>query len=79
MLPKPKHLGPEYAAQFADAAIVAASHHRPPSPGGRLDLLAALAVDEPRAVLDVGCGTGDVARPLAAKVARLDAVDRSRR
>ena len=77
MLPKPKHLGPEYAAQFADAAIVAAYHHRPPYPADVFDLLAALAVDEPRAVLDVGCGTGDVARPLAAKVARLDAVDRS--
>jgi trans-aconitate methyltransferase len=77
MLPKPKHLGPEYAAQFTDAAIVAAYHHRPPYPAGVFDILAALAIDEPRAVLDIGCGTGDVARPLAAKVARLDAVDRS--
>ncbi len=30
LLPKPKHLGPEYASQFADPAIVAAYHHRPP-------------------------------------------------
>ena len=40
-------------------------------------MLESLIQDEPRIVLDVGCGTGDVARPLAAFVERVDAVDQS--
>jgi SAM-dependent methyltransferase len=34
-----------------------------------------LTVDEPRAVLEVGCGPGELARRLAPSVARVDAVD----
>ena len=75
MQPKPKHLAPEYGAQFQDSAIVAAYHHRPPYPAETFTILAGLVRDEPRTVLDLGCGTGDVARPLAPLVARLDAVD----
>ena len=33
--------------------------------------------DEPRIVLGIGCGTGEIARPLAAFVDRVDAVDQS--
>ena len=78
MRPKPKHLGPEYGAQFQDAAIVAAYPTRPPYQSGVFATLAGLAQQataRPRAVLDVGCGTGDVARRLAPLVDRLDAVD----
>src|SRR5215213_2953896 len=75
MQPKPQHLAPEYGAQFQDPAIVAAYHYRPPYPPETFAILAGLVRDEPRAVLDLGCGTGDVARPLAPLVARLDAVD----
>jgi SAM-dependent methyltransferase len=77
MLPKPTHLAPEYGAQFQDAAIVAAYHHRPPYPAEVFALLAGLITDPPRHVLDVGCGTGYVARPLAALVDRVDALDPS--
>jgi SAM-dependent methyltransferase len=79
MFPKPKHLGPEYAAQFQDAAVVAAYPARPPYPAAIFETLAGLAAASPRAVLDVGCGTGDVARRLAPLVDRLDAVDASAR
>jgi SAM-dependent methyltransferase len=75
MLPKPAHLAPEYGAQFQDAAIVAAYHYRPPYPAEIFPLLADLITDAPRHVLDVGCGTGYVARPLAPLVDRVDAVD----
>lgn len=79
MQPKPRHLSPDYAAQFQDAAIVAAYPARPPYPAAVFEMLAALAAAEPRAVLDVGCGTGDVARRLAPLVERLDAVDAAAR
>jgi SAM-dependent methyltransferase len=79
MQPKPKHLGPAYAAQFQDAAVVAAYPTRPPYPAEVFEILAGLITIEPRVVLDVGCGTGDVARWLAPLTARLDAVDASSR
>jgi SAM-dependent methyltransferase len=75
MQPKPKHLSAEYAAQFQDAAVVAAYSLRPPYPAGVFAILAELITTEPRVALDVGCGTGDVARRMAPLVARLDAVD----
>ena len=72
--PKPAHLGPAYAAQFQDAAVVAAYPTRPPYPEAVIDLLTSLAV-EPRVALDVGCGTGDIARQLAPRMERVDALD----
>ncbi len=52
MLPKPTHLGIEYAAQFKDTSIVEAYHHRPPYPAEVFEMLADLVVDEPCSVLD---------------------------
>jgi SAM-dependent methyltransferase len=75
VLPKPDHLGPEYAAQFADPSVVAAYRHRPPYPSEVFDILLSLIADEPRAVLDVGTGAGELARGLVGRVARVDAVD----
>lgn len=77
MQPKPSHLGPAYAAQFADASVAAAYRHRPPYPAEVFAVLAGLAVASPRAVLDAGCGTGDIARNLVGAVDRVDAVDPS--
>ena|SRR2546425_3397787 len=31
--PKPKHLGPEYGAQFSDPSVASAYRFRPPYPG----------------------------------------------
>ena len=56
-IPKPKHLGREYADQFADAAVVAAYRHRPPYPTQVFPVLRDLVVGTPRVVLDLGCGT----------------------
>ncbi|HEX9036048.1 MAG TPA: class I SAM-dependent methyltransferase [Ktedonobacterales bacterium] len=74
MRPKPAHLRPEYGAQFQDAAVVAAYPHRPPYPEEVFTRLQELLVG-PSIVLDIGCGTGDIARRLAPLVERLDAVD----
>ena len=60
-----------------DADSAAAYPHRPPYPDDAIRLLVDLLRDTPRAVLDAGCGTGDLARPLASDVERVDAVDPS--
>ncbi|MEM7111542.1 MAG: methyltransferase domain-containing protein [Chloroflexota bacterium] len=75
MIPKPKHLGPKYGEQFKDASIVAAYKHRPLYPAETFDILDELIVDEPRRVLDIGCGSGSVARYLIDRVDHIDAVD----
>jgi SAM-dependent methyltransferase len=73
MEPKPKGWGPDYAAVFGDESVVERYHLRPPYPAGTFLVLASLA--RGGAVVDIGCGPGDLARPLAARVARVDAVD----
>jgi ubiquinone/menaquinone biosynthesis C-methylase UbiE len=60
---------------FAHTGVATAYEHRPPYPVEVFDILERLIVDEPRVVLDIGAGEGAVARPLAARVDRLDAVD----
>jgi len=75
MKPKPKHLGPEYAAAFKDRSLVDVYHLRPPYSPEVLDILVSLVTEKPRVVLDAGCGTGQVARGLIGRVERIDAVD----
>jgi ubiquinone/menaquinone biosynthesis C-methylase UbiE len=75
MIPKPRHLEPEYGAQFKDLSIVEAYQYRPPYPAETFEILASLITGEPRTVLDVGCGRGDIARELVKFVERIDAVD----
>ena len=76
MRPKPDHLGSDYGSQFSDPSVVAAYGHRPPYPTEVFEILTGLVV-EPGAVLDVGTGTGEIARPLVERVAAVDAVDPS--
>ena len=77
MLPQPKHLGPEYGAQFQDRSVVAAYSSRPPYPPEVFAALENLLGASPRVVLELGCGTGEIARGLAPCVDRIDAVDPS--
>lgn len=67
----------ELASTFTHAGVAAAYRHRPPYPGEVFDVLESLVTDRPSAVLDVGAGEGALARPLAARVDRVDAVDMS--
>jgi ubiquinone/menaquinone biosynthesis C-methylase UbiE len=77
MITRPESLGEKFATRFQDQSVVDRYHLRSTYPPEIFTLLNALIVDEPRTVLDVGCGTGNVARPLANFVERVDAVDRS--
>jgi len=78
MEPKPGHLGLKYSEQFKDRSIVDVYGYRPSYPDEAINALLMLITDEPRTILDVGCGTGDLARRLANAVERVDAVDFSR-
>ena len=77
MQPKPEHFNASYAEAFNDPQVVEVYQHRPPYPNEVFDILASLITDEPRVVLDVGAGTGDIARHLVELAERVDAVDPS--
>jgi ubiquinone/menaquinone biosynthesis C-methylase UbiE len=77
MKPKPAHLGPEYAAQFSDQSVVSHYCFRPQYPEGVFGVLQKLVVDDPRVMLDVGTGTGEIARQMTKHVDRIDAIDAS--
>jgi SAM-dependent methyltransferase len=66
---------PEVAATWKHPDVAASYRHRPQYPPETFEILAGLIVDQPRTLLDLGCGTGYVARPLAPLVDRIDAVD----
>jgi 2-polyprenyl-3-methyl-5-hydroxy-6-metoxy-1,4-benzoquinol methylase len=65
----------ELAATFQDPAVVDAYQYRAAYPPQTFDILERLITDTPRTVLDIGAGEGSLARPLAARVDRVDAVD----
>ena len=75
MIQKPKHLGVQYAEVFEDSSVVEAYQYRPSYPMEVFEILSSLITNEPRCVLDVGCGTGFLARDLVNYVERVDAVD----
>ena len=63
------------ATVFRYAGVAAAYRYRPPYPVKVFDLLESLIAGNPRKVLDIGAGEGALARPLAARVDRVDAVE----
>lgn len=63
------------AGVFGHPGVAASYRHRPPYPAEVFDQLERLIVDEPRTVLDLGAGEGALARRLAPRVDRVDAVD----
>ena len=75
MQPKPEDLRTYYAETFKDHQVVDAYRHRHPYPDEVFDILNGLITDEPRIVLDVGAGSGDITRQLVGFVDRVDAVD----
>jgi SAM-dependent methyltransferase len=72
---KPAYLSPEYAAQFADRAVVEAYRTRPPYPAETFEILESLLPRGGARVLELGCGSGDLSLGLAPRAAALDALD----
>jgi SAM-dependent methyltransferase len=77
MEPKPEHLAPSYGAIFEEEGVARAYHTRPPHPPELFASLLSLQPDGRREVLDLGCGTGEVALALVGRVDQVDAVDAS--
>src|SRR5262245_12462387 len=75
MQPKPELYSSHYAEWFKDSDVVAAYPSRPPYARAAIEFLSELATDDSRRILDIGCGPGDIARPLASLVDHIDAVD----
>ena len=63
------------AEAFTYPGVVSAYRYRPPYPEAVFDVLTGLITGPPRTVLDLGAGEGALARPLAALVEAVDAVD----
>jgi SAM-dependent methyltransferase len=78
MQPKPEQFNSSYAQAFKEQQVVEDYRYRPPYSDEVFALLAQLITDEPRALLDVGTGPGDIARHMVEVVERVDAVDFSR-
>ena len=74
---KPAHLGPAYGAQFEDETVARTYAARPPYPAEVFEILDGLQPRGPRSVLDLGCGTGDVALGLVGRAERITGIDRS--
>jgi SAM-dependent methyltransferase len=72
---KPPGLSSRYAEVFLHEDVARAYRYRPPHPAAAVDLLNGLLRGEGGAVLDVGCGTGELARRLLDEADRVDAVD----
>ena len=77
MKPKPACLGSRYAEQFRDESVATAYRHRPPYARQVFEKLGSLQPGGPGRVVDLGCGTGDVAIGLVPFVTHIDAVDPS--
>lgn len=75
---KPAGWAAEYGAWFQLASVADRYDRRPPYPAETFDILESLTA-EPHVALDAGCGIGDLARPLAQRLERVDAVDQSGR
>jgi SAM-dependent methyltransferase len=74
-LAKPAYWTYENAQAFGAESVARVYRLRLPFPDETFAILADLAGDPPRRVLDVGTGNGKVARPLAARVDHVDALD----
>lgn len=74
---KPPGWAAGYASWFGLQSVADRYSSRPPYPEETFEVLTSLVAPTSQVVLDAGCGIGDLARPLAPRVDRVDAVDPS--
>jgi 2-polyprenyl-3-methyl-5-hydroxy-6-metoxy-1,4-benzoquinol methylase len=67
--------GSRYASAFRESSVADAYGFRPPYPPAVFEVLATLLPTRPYRILDVGCGTGALARSLISFGVPIDAVD----
>jgi SAM-dependent methyltransferase len=72
---RPAFLGEEHAKAFDDPAVARAYRLRQPYPPRVFEELLKLLGTRPGWILDLGCGTGLLARTLIRHVGRVDAID----
>jgi trans-aconitate methyltransferase len=72
---QPEFLNERVASAFQERSVVEAYQYRPVYPAETFEVLAGLLPKDNNTVLDVGCGTGLIARNFVALVERVDAVD----
>jgi methylase of polypeptide subunit release factors len=78
-IPRAPQFDAEHARRWHEADAAEAYRHRLPYPPDSFEVLEGLITDGPRTLLDLGCGTGEIARALAPRVARVDWPPRSPR
>ena len=74
---RPAGLSQQYASAFQETSVADAYAFRPPYPPAVFDVLIRLLPATAQRLLDVGCGTGALTRPLAALALPIDAIDSS--
>lgn len=72
---KPAYAGHEHASRFKEQETARAYLLRAPYPAETFQILSALLPRTTRTVLDVGCGTGEIARNMVDFADSVDAVD----
>ena len=74
---RPEIWGPDHAAAFDDADVARRYSSRPPYAPAAIEHVLGLLDPSARVVLDLGAGTGNIARAVAPHVDRVDAIERS--
>lgn len=77
MKPRAPQDMPENAERFKEQGVADVYHLRLPHPNGVFAKLESLLPEQPRTILDIGTGTGDLARRQTSFAERVDAVDTS--
>ena len=72
---RPRQYREDYASRFKNRSLAEAYEFRPPYPEETYRILLSLLGESRGKILDVGCGTGKIARSLVNHVDGIDAVD----
>jgi len=75
MMQRPAGFGQQYASAFQEPSVADAYAFRPPYPPAVFDVLTRLLPSKPQRLLDIGCGTGALIRPLTVLNIPIDAID----